>query len=117
MWITRASGQIRLITPWQMPAKSSDVPKSDRNVTNGACSGSVMAETLVSPGEQALDRRDQPFHGVRVGLGQGLDPVLAQRRRGHWADRRRREAVEAAVAERRREARDRRRRREGDQVG
>ena len=42
-WITRASGHSRLITPWQMPAKSSDVPKSDRKVTNGECSDAVMA--------------------------------------------------------------------------
>ena len=34
-WMTTASGQTRLITPWQIPANWSPAPKSERNVTNG----------------------------------------------------------------------------------
>jgi hypothetical protein len=32
MSITSTSGAMRLITPWQTPAKSSATPKSDRKV-------------------------------------------------------------------------------------
>src|SRR6476659_868072 len=67
MSMISASGAIRLITPWQVPTKSSWSPKSDRNVI-------TIGGTL----RRSLDRRppdglDQPVEIVRLSLGDDVD--------------------------------------------
>src|SRR5215210_83047 len=77
MWITSASGASRLITPWQVPAKSSSTPKSERNVI-------TTARTLT---RRLGDRREEPSTVVRLGLGYHVDPECRRRRARLRADR------------------------------
>src|SRR5215210_4791628 len=77
MWITSASGASRLITPWQVPAKSSSTPKSERNVI-------TTARTLT---RGLGHRREEPSTVMRLGLGYDVDPECRRRCRGLRADR------------------------------
>ena len=81
MWITRASGQIKLITPWQVPTKSSVSPKSERKVTNGTLLGSLLTPRLYcrSAAASRSTACDQPLDVVGVGLDHGVDPPRPQR--------------------------------------
>src|SRR5918997_7024199 len=60
MWITSTSGAIRLITPWQVPAKSSSTPKSDRN---------VITATATSSRGGTEDSSGQPVQVLRLRFG------------------------------------------------
>src|SRR5436305_6082770 len=82
-WITCASGQIRLMTPWQVPAKSSEVPKSDRNVTKGGAPAAGMG---------APYRRST----LRHVHGPAQDDRRAPRRRGQQERREHEEHLRAA---------------------
>src|SRR2546423_7543062 len=96
-WITCASGQIRLMTPWQVPAKSSEVPKSDRNVTKGGASRAGMRapyprSALRHVHGPAQDDRRAPRRGGQKERGEheqhlraaggGQNPAGADRRGG-----------------------------------
>src|ERR671937_735664 len=102
MSMISASGAIRLITPWQVPTKSSWSPKSERNVMTKAPDRRRSPLTAGHHG----DGGDESVEIVRLGLGRERDTVdlgLAGRFR---ADRHRRN-VETEGGERSRGGRRR----------
>src|SRR5579884_1293073 len=75
MSITRASGAILAITPWQVPTKSSWSPKSLRNEI-----GAAMAGGRLSPGggREPPERSYEPFQVVLLGLAGDLEAEPAR---------------------------------------
>ncbi len=71
MSMTCASGAIRLITPWQVPTKSSWSPKSVRKVMN-------TAPSLRRARARARPRSTRPVEVVRLGLGDDVDARRAR---------------------------------------
>src|SRR6266545_785845 len=79
MSMISTSGQIRFITPWQVPTKSSCRPKSDRKVMNAGTPGRLTGGLLHGLHETA--------QVVRDGFGNDTDARSLGCARGFGANR------------------------------